>query len=86
MREGSEAEAKEESAVSKVEGRRGGSGGGTSGEEIVFEKEEEEGFNLEYLGMGGKPSSLLTLCNLTLPATRVTGGSSGKTECCSSSY
>ena len=56
MREGREAEAKEESAVSKVEGRRGGSGGGTSGEERRFEKEEEGGFNLEGLGIGGKPS------------------------------
>ena len=71
-REGREAEAKEESAVSKVEGRRGGSGGGTSGEERRFEKEEDGGFNLEGLGMGGKPSSLLTICELTLPAIRVT--------------
>ena len=45
--------------MSKVEGRRGGSGGGTSGEESLFEK--EEGFNLEGLGMGGKPCSGLTL-------------------------
>ena len=40
--------------MSKVEGRRGGSGGGTSGEESEFEK--EEGFNLAGLSMGGKPS------------------------------
>lgn len=60
-REGREAEAKEESAVSKVEGRRGGSGGGTSGEERRFEKEEDGGFNLEGLGIGGKPSFVLTL-------------------------
>ena len=49
MREGSEAEAKEESAVSKVEGRRGGSGGGTSAEESLVEWEEE--FRVESLGM-----------------------------------
>ena len=47
--------------MSKVEGRRGGSGGGTSGEERRFEKEEEGGFNLEGLGIGGKPSSVLAL-------------------------
>ena len=60
MREGREAEAKEESAVSKVEGRRGGSGGGTSGEERRFEKEEDGGFNLEGLGIGANP----ILCSL----------------------
>ena len=69
--------------MSKVEGRRGGSGGGTSGEESAFEK--EEGFNLEGLGMGGKPSFWAHSSKITLPAIRVTGGSGGKTECCSSS-
>ena len=69
--------------MSKVEGRRGGSGGGTSGEESAFEK--EEGFNLEDLGMGGKPSFWAHSSKITLPAIRVTGGSGGKTECCSSS-
>ena len=66
-----------------MEGRRGGSGGGTSGEERAFEK--EEGFNLEGLGMEGKPSFWAHSSQITLPAIRVTGGSGGKTECCSSS-
>ena len=43
-----------------MDGRRGGSGGGTSGEERMFEKEEDGGFNLEGLGIGGKPYSVLT--------------------------
>ena len=67
-----------------MEGRRGGSGGGTSGEERAFEKEEV--LNLEDLGMGGKPSFWAHSSQITLPAIRVTGGSGGKTECCSSSY
>ena len=53
-RDGREADAKEESAVRKVEGRRGGSGGGSSGEEGGFEKEVEGGSVSEYLGINGK--------------------------------
>ena len=47
--EGSDAVANEESAVRRVAGRRGGSGGGTSAEESLGEWEEE--FRVESLGM-----------------------------------
>ena len=47
--EGSDAEANEESAVRRVAGRRGGSGGGTSVQESLVEWEKE--FRVESLDM-----------------------------------
>ena len=47
--EGSDAEANEESAVRRVAGRRGGSGGGTSVQKSLVEWEKE--FRVESLGM-----------------------------------